>query len=668
MKNIRVAASFVNQTPLSWDSNYQNITSVIDKAIEQNVSILCLPELCITGYGCEDSFFSRAVQDRSLKYLYKIVHYLYNKSSNMLICVGLPLLFNGALYNVTAILHCGKICGFIPKQNLANDGIHYESRWFKKWPKGIVEYMDHEMKIPIGDWIFEIEGIKIGIEICEDSWVAERTGSQLALRGVDIILNPSASHFSFGKWEIRKQLVLEGSRAFKCTYVYSNLVGNEAGRAIYGGDNLIASNGNLVASNNVFSFEDFGLTTAVIDIDNTKTAQIMNGSFRPILNNDHIIHISGKLSNKNIIKNEFDNKLELANCYNKNEEFSRSVSLGLFDYMRKSNSKGFVVSLSGGADSSSVSCLVGLMKYWGELWLGPERFKAKAKTSTEMKDLLTCVWQGTENSSESTYNCAMWLAKDLGATFINLNIGDIVSSYTNKISEAIGRELTWEKDDVTLQNIQARVRCPGAWMVANIKNAILLNTANRSEAAVGYTTLDGDSAGGLNPIGGLDKTSLLEWLGSSSLICLNLQEINNNAFGGAHVIKVLMETKPTAELRPLEQNSNDEKDLMPYSILNFIEKCVIRDKKMPLEVYLTLKDDYILKIYKYINQDVIINDQTVKDWIKKFFTLWVRNQYKRERFAVSFHVDDDSTDPKTWCRWPVLCSSLQEELLEMEEY
>jgi len=659
MKNIRVAASSVNQTPLAWDNNYNNIISVINKAQEQNVNILCLPELCITGYSLEDAFFSRDVQKRALKYLYKIIKYL---NHNMIVSVGLPLLFNGALYNVTALIRNGQILGFVPKQNLANDGIHYETRWFKPWPQNTIQYIDNQTRIPIGDCIFEIDGIKIGIEICEDSWVAERTGSNLAKHGVDVILNPSASHFSFGKWETRKQLVLEGSRAFKCTYVYSNLLGNEAGRAIYGGDNLIASNGNLLASNNLFSFEDFGLTTAVIDIDHTKTAQIMNGSFRPILNNDNVVHMRGNLDNRNVIKTENDNKIEITHCFNKNEEFSRAVSLGLFDYMRKSNSKGFVVSLSGGADSSAVSCLVGLMKYWGEIWLGPRRFEAKAKTSTKMKNLLTCVWQGTENSSNSTYNCAGWLADDLGASFIDLDIGDIVSSYTNKISEAVGRELTWETDDITLQNIQARVRSPSVWMIANIKNAILLTTSNRSESAVGYCTLDGDSSGSLNPIGGIDKSFLLEWLGSSSLNCLDFTGKEDNAIG--RIIKA----KPTAELRPPSAQQADEKDLMPYNILNFIEKCAIRDKKMPLEVYLTLKDDSILEMYKLLTPHVVINNQTIKDWVRKFFTLWVRNQYKRERFAVSFHVDDESTDPKTWLRWPVLCASLQEELLEMEEY
>src|SRR5205085_3149604 len=114
---------------------------------------------------------------------------------------------------------------------------------------------------------FDCGGVKIGFEICEDAWVANRPGAELAMAGVDLILNPSASHFAFGKIDIRRRFVLEGSRAFGVSYLYANLLGNEAGRAIYDGGALIAAGGRLIAAGPRFSFRDHVVTSAVIDLD-----------------------------------------------------------------------------------------------------------------------------------------------------------------------------------------------------------------------------------------------------------------------------------------------------------------------------------------------------------------------------------------------------------------
>ncbi len=138
--------------------------------------------------------------------------------------------------------------GFVAKQFLAGDGIHYEPRWFKPWPAGrrATRRRSKAATIRSATSIFDCGGVRIGFEICEDAWVANRPGGDLSLHGVDVILNPSASHFAFGKIEVRQRFVLEGSRAFGVSYVYANLLGNEAGRAIYDGGALIASGGKLL--------------------------------------------------------------------------------------------------------------------------------------------------------------------------------------------------------------------------------------------------------------------------------------------------------------------------------------------------------------------------------------------------------------------------------------
>ncbi len=140
MNNIRIAASALNQIPLDFEGNYNRIIQAINLALDQEVALLCLPELCITGYGCEDAFFSKEVHKKASDYLDKIVHYLYEFDYSIVVSVGLPFFSEGALYNVAALVSKNGILGLVPKQNLANDGVHYESRWFKPGTAGLETY------------------------------------------------------------------------------------------------------------------------------------------------------------------------------------------------------------------------------------------------------------------------------------------------------------------------------------------------------------------------------------------------------------------------------------------------------------------------------------------------------------------------------------------------
>ncbi len=659
MQLIKVAAGVLNQTPIDWDNNKKNILALIKEAKEQNVSIIVLPELSITGYGCEDAFLSEGILDRAFLTLEEIKL----ESKGLIVSIGLPILYQNAVFNCGALLVDGEIAGFVAKKHLAGDGIHYEPRWFKAWPQGVSSFLERDgKKYPIGDIIFNCGGVKIGFEICEDAWVAVRPGSSQALKGVDIILNPSASHFAFGKIDIRNRFVIEGSRAFNVAYIYANLLGNEAGRAIYDGGALIASGGSLIAEGKRFSYSDSLLTTAVVDISKNRMNQAKTASYRPILENSDkgIVFNNFYFPKISPEPNSYINEVWEKSEFRKEEEFSRAVSLALFDYLRKSYSKGFVVSLSGGADSAAVSVLVYLMVQFAFKELGETLFLQKLSHISElknaqavkdwMKTLLITAYQGTRNSSFITLNAAQKVAEAVGGEFFNLNIDSLVEGYKEIVSNAIERDLTWEKDDITLQNIQARVRAPGIWMFANIRNALLLSTSNRSEAAVGYATMDGDTAGGLSPIAGIDKAFLRNWL----------RWMEKNAPDGLSPIPELSyvnEQQPTAELRPSSYNQTDEDDLMPYPILDQIERYAIRDKLMPLDILPLLKQNY---------SDFSIAQLGI--WIKRFFTLWSRNQWKRERYAPSFHLDDENLDPKTWCRFPILSGGFKKELLELDNH
>lgn len=679
MKLLKLAAGVLNQTPLAWEQNKQNIINAIEEAQRQKISLLCLTELCISGYGCEDAFFAQNTVDQSIASLLDIVPY----TNDIVVAVGLPLRHNNRLFDTACLIANKRILGFVGKQYMANSGVHYESRWFQPW----TPYIRDEIKIgdfsyPFGDVVFDLSGIRIGFEICEDAWVANRPGRILYERGTDIILNPTASHFAFLKSQVRERFVVDASRAFGVSYVYSNMLGNEAGRMIYDGDAMVASNGELLVSGPRLSYEDFLIVSAVVDVDATRLNQVQNRANLALVYPN--LRVTDRFDWPDIAPVIQKAELEAweRGGYLKEEEFARAVALGLFDYLRKSRSQGYVLSLSGGADSSAIAALVFLMIRMAVENIGIDGVKKKlgyikgienCKTSEDMiGKLLTVMYQGTENSSDHTFNSAKSLADDIGATFLNININGLVETYRGLIEDQLGRKLSWETDDVALQNIQARVRAPSIWMVANLNNALLLSTSNRSEAAVGYATMDGDTAGSISPITGIDKHFLRGWLRWLETVGLNVKNEGTPAdrtgsisdpaasdqlikVAGLHAVNNL---QPTAELRPLEKKQTDEDDLMPYDVLNSIEQVAIRDKQPPVEV---LKIVEVRYAEQYDREKLLI-------WVERFFKLWSRNQWKRERYAPSFHLDDHNLDPRSWMRFPILSGGFEKELAEMREW
>jgi len=653
---IKVAAAVLNQTPLDWDGNANRIRQALQQSRDAGASIVCLPELCITGYGCEDAFHSASVRRMAWQNLQELAA----ETTGMAACFGLPVSFRGLVFNVAAVAVDGKLIGLVPKRNLAGDGIHYEPRWFKPWPIGKrAIYESDDGGVPMGDIVFNLNGVLVGLEICEDAWVADRPGSRLAELGVDLILNPSASHFAFYKQQVRQRFVLEGSRAFHAAYIYANLVGNEAGRAIYDGGAMIASGGKMLAEGPRFSYRDCEVTSAIVDVDINRMKRAMSDGF--------VLNFADSVSQ--VIPSEFQlpsvapepESIRQATWEHseqlKEEEFTRAVSLGLFDYLRKSRSRGFVVSISGGADSAAVATLCGYMVQFALREIGSAGFSAKLSYLPDLKgqtnpaeivrQLLTCVYQATRNSGETTENAAKSLCETIGADFYRVDVDEIVQQYQKLGGQVLGRELTWQQDDIALQNIQARTRSPGIWLVANLKNALLLSTSNRSEAAVGYATMDGDTSGGLCPISGIDKNFLRRWLAW-------METEGPAGIGCVPALQLINEQQPTAELRPSDQGQTDETDLMPYDILDVIERWAIRDKQSPLEILNMMSE-------AYPGQSL----QQLGNWIERFFQLWSRNQWKRERYAPGFHLDDENLDPKTWCRFPILSGGFRLELAQM---
>jgi NAD+ synthase (glutamine-hydrolysing) len=611
MDPIKIAAVTLNQTPLDWTGNFERILSGIKEAKRLKAKLVCFPELTITGYGSEDLFLSYWFPKKALSQLSLLIP----NCIDITVIVGLPIRIMDKVFNTVAIIENGILKGFVPKQFMAIDGVHYEFRWFTPWQANELIHFEFDGKpYPFGDQTFYINDVHYGFEICEDAWRGPiRPGYRLMEKKVDLIFNPSASHFAMGKAQERRDLITNSSSIFDCYYCYVNLLGNESGRMIFDGEIMLAKSGELLVRNGLLSYQD---------------VQVLTFDLKPEIQ-------------------------EIAPISCKEQEFVQATSLALFDYLRKSKSQGFVLSLSGGADSSTIAILVSEMVKRGVAELGLANFLKKSGinltiTSSEpVKEiigrLLTTAYQGTVNSTKDTLESAKFLAESIGATFYHWNIDEEIVSYIGKIEKAIGRKLTWEKDDITLQNIQSRSRAPIIWMLANLNNALLLATSNRSEGDVGYTTMDGDTSGSISPIAAVDKYFILHWL--------KWAEKNLDQPGLALVNSL----QPSAELRPLERSQTDEKDLMPYSLILEIEKLAIRDRRSPQDVYSILLDE--------LNLESLV----LKGHIKKFFQLWSRNQWKRERLAPSFHLDEFNVDPKTWYRFPILSGGYAEELEQLDQ-
>ncbi len=635
-----VAAGFVNQTPLDWDGNLARLGQVMDLARQEGVSALCLPELTLSGYGCEDLFLSTDFRERCLKQLRAALPL----TKGLLTVLGLPFEHEGRIYNCAALVADGQLLGLVPKQHLALQGLHYEPRWFTPWVAGQFTSVNFfGATIPFGDLIFDLGPLVLGLEICEDAWANERPAPRLIARGVNLIFCPAASHFALGKTKQRRQLAQQAGTA----YLYANLMGNEAGRVIYdGGATISDSHGVLVAQGARFSYQESGLVAAPLSLSEPKTTQDpgrVQSAWRPTLIPDPIAN--GGLSSQVWEDQPF-------------EELSRAISLGLHDYLRKSHARGFALSLSGGVDSGACAVFTRWSFEWALEALGWDDLRSRLKAlpgvdrvqSVEqaMPIYLRTLYQATLQSSKRTQAAADDLALALGGTHATIDIQPLVDSNQALVESVLGRRLDWKDDDLSLQNLQARTRSPLVWALANAEGRLLLATNNRSEAAAGYTTMDGDSSGGLAPLAGVGKDFLRNWSRWA-------QTQGPSDLGPVPALAAINAQEPTAELRPLDQAQTDESDLMPYRVLDVIEREAIAKRQGPLRVF--------EEATRQLND---IDPLALRTWVGRFFRLWAVSQWKRERLAPSFHVDDHNVDPRSWTRFPILNGAWESELKELE--
>lgn len=597
--NLKVACASLNQTPLDWSGNFSRIVEAITEAKQEDVDLLVFSELALTAYTCEDYFFWPEVVERAKEQLLGLRLYC----SEISIVVGLPWSITAkdgtsSLYNCAAVIEDGKILGIRAKKTLADKGVYYEPRWFKAWKNATqtqVAFGDqHSTKVPFGDLCFAMKkNYHLGVQICEEAWQGTLSED---LQKVDVLACLNASHFEMGKVHRRLRIIEKRSAETKALYVYCNTLGLESGRLVFGGDQVYSHQGRVLQVADRLGFEQVKLSTLSWD---SSSSLASSGPKKRDLGN--FLHSDSHLY----------------------QEFTQAVCLALYDYLRKSHQQNYVISLSGGLDSAVCAILVRLMQIFSQ---------SNCK--------LYCLYQKTAQSSFKTESAAKKIAMKLKADFKSVDIDPIVDSYQILNKSILGKALSFDKSGgVSLQNLQARARSILPWTVANENKAILITTSNRSESVVGYCTMDGDTAGGLAPVAGVSKFFLRQWA-----LWLCEQDM---ATDFAPELRAILSFKPTAELKPAHTNQEDEKELMPYEVLDFLEKLFFQRRiKSKTVLHEALKKQF----------DSYTFDQHLT-WVNLFIDRWQQNQWKRERIAPSFHLDRISVDPKGWCRTPILTGS-----------
>ncbi|MFN3977713.1 MAG: NAD+ synthase [Sulfurihydrogenibium azorense] len=556
MRKIRVALGQINPIVGDFDYNLQKILDYIKKAKDLQVDIIAFPELALTGYPPEDLILKPSFIEKNLQYIKKLTENV----EDIVVIVGF-IDKKEDIYNAAAIIHNKNIIATYHKQFLPNYGVFDENRYFQKGN---------------GLTVFEIEGYKFGVSICEDIWYPENPINTYAVEGCEVIFNINASPYSEGKVKKREELLKVRSRDNLVSIAYVNLVGGQDELVFDGNSFFVNPNGEILGKGESLK-ED--LVVADIDLDEIFRYQLKDNRLKNLRSeyrrSDKVnyIKVDYQIKEKivNIEQKIVLDKPDIENTYN-------ALVLGLRDYITKNGFKKVVIGLSGGVDSSLVATIAVDA-------LGNENVKG--------------VLMPSPYTSKESIEDALELAKNLNIETFIIPITNIFQTYLDEFKE-IFKGL---KPDTTEENLQARIRGNILMALSNKFGWIVLATGNKSEMSVGYSTLYGDMVGGFAVIKDVLKTKVYQ-----------LCEYRNSI---SKVIpdRVLIKP-PSAELRP---NQTDEAELAPYHILDEIIKMYVE------------QDCSVEEIIK-----AGFDEKTVKKIVKLIDT----NEYKRRQSPIGIKITE----------------------------
>ena len=532
---VRVGAVVPKLKVADTEFNCNEIIKQIEVASNNKIQIIVFPELCVTGYTCQDLFEQDTLLEEAEKALNKILDYTNNLD---IICIiGMPIKAENQLFNTAVVIQKGKILGIVPKTFIPNYGEFYEKRWFassKNANKKEIEILDQ--KVPFGiDLLFkdkENNEICFGIEICEDIWAVEPPSNKLALLGANIIFNLSASNEVIGKKEYRRDLVKMQSAKTISGYVYcSSGVNESTSDVVFSGESMIFENGSCLTNNQRFDFKSNMIFTEIdtkrLANDRRKNISFMGDSvdleYREIKINipDNIEDLTREYSKTPFVPEDKKKISEIC------EEILNIQSYGLAKRLLHTNINKTIIGISGGLDSTLAFLVI--IKAYEILNLPKEKIIA-----------ITMPGFGT---TSRTHNNSMKLINEYGATFREINI----TKSSLQHFEDIGHDKNIK--DVTYENAQARERTKILMDIANKENGLVVGTGDLSELALGWCTYNGDHMSMYSVNASIPKTLvkyIIKWVADNSK-----EECKN-------IINDILDTPISPELLPPDENGNIE--------------------------------------------------------------------------------------------------------------
>ena len=635
---VKVAAAIPAVKVADCKFNAQQIDTQIAIADGKGVQIIVFPELCITGYSCADLFGQTLLLEEAEIALMQIMN--NTRQMDIISIVGMPLTVNNTLMNCAIALQKGKILGIVPKTYLPNHKENAEARWFSS------PAMHNEnsirlcgQNVPFGiNLLFDTAETCFGIEMGEDLWAPIPPSSSLALKGAEIILNPSANTESIGKYDYLRQLVAQQSARSICGYVLSSCgFGESTTDVVFGGNGLIYENGALLATANRFSLKE-QLIISEIDVERIRNERRANTTFSANMTQclkESTTHISTELVNQRdliltrpIDASPFVPKGDMLN--QRCEEIFEIQVMGLAKRLIHTNCKTVVVGISGGLDSTLA--LLVCVKTFDKLG-----FSRKGIVGITMPGFGT---------TDRTYNNALHLMSSLGITIHEISIKDACIQHFKDIDH----DMT--KHDVTYENSQARERTQILMDFANKVNAMVIGTGDLSELALGWATYNGDHMSMYGVNASIPKT-LVKYL-------VNWVAQNGVDYESRNTLLDIVDTPISPELIPADERGNIKQkteDLVgPYELHDFFIYNFMRFGFRPSKIYFlactAFRGEY--------NEDVI------KKWLTTFCRRFFQQQFKRSCLPDGPKVGSVGLSPRGDWRMPSdACATLW--LKECEE-
>ena len=629
---ITVAAAIPSVKVADCDYNEKQLESLIAQAEGKGVEIIVFPELCITGYTCQDLFGQQLLLEEAEKAVLKLLD--FTRSLDIIAIVGLPVICGDLLLNCAAVIQKGDLLSLIPKTYLPNYSEFYEKRWFasaQDLDDTDLPFAGKTMHVSAEPTLFRTcDGVHFGVEICEDVWAPAPPSNHLALSGAELIFNLSASDELIGKHDYLKSVLAQQSARTMTGYVYSGCgYGESTQDVVYGGNAMIYENGKLLVEADRFSMEPQMMITQ-IDVEKLRTERRTNSTY---VNAQH--SYSAKIINAHGIQpRDFQLIREIdahpfipktADMKQSCEEIFSIQVMGLAKRIEHTHSKKVIVGISGGLDST-LALLVCV--------------KTFDKLKMDRKGIVGVTMPGF-GTTDRTYNNAINLMKSLGITLMEISIAKAVTQHFKDIGHDAAVH------DVTYENSQARERTQILMDLSNQLGGLVVGTGDLSELALGWATYNGDHMSMYGVNASVPKT-LIQYL------VRYVAEVERKEKDDQKTYEILMDVVDTPispELIPADENGNIKQkteDLVgPYELHDFFLYYFLRFGFRPQKIFLLAQH-----AFKGSYDDV-----TIKKWLTTFLRRFFAQQFKRSCLPDGPKVGSVSLSPRGDWRMPTDASS-----------